>query len=99
MVLVVIFSFYTYKNSPVAVNEASLHTFKSQLCGFAMIIIPLVLGSVGVAVPGAIRAGSLMVFSLPRLTDPHERLLHVGQRPPELDTHPSHWVRHRRQSQ
>lgn len=58
------------KIPPVAANEASLYTFKRELCGFAQIINPLVLGSLGVVVPQVIQAGSLMVFSSSQASDP-----------------------------
>ena len=62
------------------------HTFKRALCGFARIISPLVLGSLGVVVPRAIQAGSLMVFPSPQLSDPlargGRRLRRAGRGPP-----------------
>lgn len=66
------------------------HTFKRALCGFARIISPLVLGSLGVVVPGAIQAGSLMVFPSPRLGDPlRGRLQRAGR---GLTCSPPRWT-------
>lgn len=54
-----------------SLNEAFLHWFKGALCVF-WIINPLVLGSLGAAVPPAFQGGSLMIFSKARLFGPCE---------------------------